>query len=348
MPTSPPHQPASPASPWRTRLIVAALIAVAAAALVAVAPRSTPSAPGTSGALPAATWHAALADARSGADARLVAALEPIDAYFDEVALAGVPAFLAEFSGPVDSATFIWQSALDGLGRVRGTDTARVERRTRDALRAHIGLPDGLGRAIAASAERFAILQAQVDSALLPQLVFAAGGPGIDTPGRSAAWAEHTLAAARTRARQAALEAALTSRGETFAWQSAGRESLVLLLQTRIAWSIGARVAGALGVRTTLAACGAGAAGASACAGPPGWAAAAGELAAVIAADLTLSWLLERHAAGELRSALNELRANARAEVAAHLRHVEAETMRLRAAALAAPSRPLTLPDLGA
>ena len=105
----------------------------------------------------------------------------------------------------------------------------------------------------------------------------------------------------------------------------------MLLLQTRIAWSIGSRLTSAVAARTGLLTAGTGAAAATGAAGPPGWVIASGEIAAVVAADLTLSWLLDRHAAGELRAGLNELREQARGEVSAYLRALDERTQRQRA-----------------
>ena len=304
-------------------------------------------------------WAAALAQARDGQPARLADALEPIDAYFDQVALPGINAFLAEFSGPIDSTTFLWQSALDSAGRLARSDTDRVNRRTREALRTHLGLPDGLGRAIAASAERFDLLQTQLDNDLRPQLAAAIGwsapdaapAPGATSPPRGGATGatnptviDTRLAslqrAARDRARTTATEALLANSARDFAWRAAGKESLVLLLQTRIAWSVGSRLTSAVAARTGLLAAGASAAAATSAAGPPGWVIASGEIAAVVAADLTLSWLLERHAAGDLRAAINELREQAKGEVSAYLRSLDERTQRQRATLVLEAAKP--------
>ncbi len=348
-PTSNPPGARLPARQLAPRLLIGLALLVGGSWLLARAWQAdTSSRPATAAPLtstdPTIVWAAALADARSGQAERLAAALEPIDAYFDQVALPGIGDFLAEFSGPIDSATFVWQSALDAGGRMTGGDSARIDRRTRDALRTHLGLPDGLGRAIAAGVERFDLLQTQLDNDLRPQLLAAAFDGGTPT---AAGQGEHPPSEpdtaprtdfiaelqrlGRERAHADAAEALVAGAASDFAWRAAGKESLVLLLQTRIAWSVGSRLTSAVATRTGLLATGAGAAAATSAAGPPGWVIASGEIAAVVAADLTLSWLLERHATGELRTGLNELREQARGEVSAYLRALDERTQRQRA-----------------
>ena len=300
---------------------------------------------------PGAAWAAALAHARKGQAQRLAAALEPVDAYFDQVALPGIADFLAEFSGPIDSATFVWQSTLDAGGRVTGGDSARIDRRTREALRAHLGLPDGLGRAIAAGVERFDLLQTQLDNDLRPQLLAAAfDGETPDAQGQAptgdgtelrTTFVAELQRLGRERARTGAAEALAATSARDFAWRAAGKESLVLLLQTLIAWSVGSRLTSAFAARAGLLAAGTGAAAATSAAGPPGWVIASGEIAAVVAADLTLSWLLERHAAGELRAAINGLREQAKGEVSAYLRTLDERTQRQRALLVLEAAKPI-------
>ncbi len=285
---------------------------------------SAPSSPPATNPAAERAWQSALTDAATTDAAAIEESAASVDAFFDEVALKGIGPFLAEFSGPIDSATFAWGWAADHLHASR--DSARIDRRVRTAAREHLGLPDGLGRAIASATERFDLLMAQNDATLRPRLIAVLDGRGVVL---DAITALALQADARTRAGEAARRVLLQDAAQDFGLRMAGKEGLILLLQTRVAWSIGQRAASALAARTGLFTAGAACAGATAATGPPGWVVAGGEIAATIALDLALSAILERRAAGDLRTAINDLREQTKAELrsllGAQTRHLRQE-----------------------
>ncbi|MFN0010229.1 MAG: hypothetical protein ACKVS8_01150 [Phycisphaerales bacterium] len=285
---------------------------------------SAPSAPPATNPVAEQAWQAALTDAVTTDAAAIEESVSAVDAFFDEVALKGIGPFLAEFSGPIDSATFAWGWAADKLAV--SDDSARIDRRIRTAARTHLGLPDGLGRAIASATERFDLLMAQNDATLRPRLIAVLDGRGVPLTETAALALQ---ADARTRAAEATRRVLLQDAAQDFGLRMAGKEGLILLLQTRVAWSVGQRAAGALAARTGLFTAGAACAGATAATGPPGWVVAGGEIAATIALDLALSAILERRAAGELRTTINDLREQTKAELrsllSAQTRHLRQE-----------------------
>lgn len=241
-------------------------------------------------------------------------AVEPVDDYFNQQALPGITALLGDFSGPVDSASFLWRELADKI-KIRDDDQ-RVKTKIQSSLATHLGFPRKLQAAIDDSVLRYRAILQQRDSALRDQAYAELQGAGIPiTPGEL----QHLLAGARAAAERAAVGRLAEQSLVDFANAMAGKEVALIAVQTLIL----ERVALAIGRRLGILSLGAAAASASSAGGPPGWALAAGEIIAALGADLLAGWWLESRAQSQMTAQLREVQKEIGAQLGLYMAEYE-------------------------
>lgn len=259
-------------------------------------------------------------------------AVEPVDAYFDLVAIPGVPGFLGEFSGLIDSPVYAWRWTNDRVGVAGRSD--RVERAVRAALATHLGFPKRLGESVGVSLERYVAMVGQEDAELRHRVYELLSGRGVEVD-------RGVLSRGFERALARALDSAggeggvLARDTRAHASISAGKEVGVLALQGAVVGKAVSAVASRMGVVTIGGAAAAGTAGAGAATGVgavPGVVLAGVEIAVVVVVDLAVSSWLDARAQAHVTDDLNALRLRVGEELGVAMNRCERE---LRAARMA-------------
>jgi hypothetical protein len=268
-----------------------------------------------------AAWSAVLAKEDAEFDSMQATAIEPVDEYFEVVAIPNVEAFLNDFSGPYDSSIFAWKWLTDKVV-LRGRSD-RVSEMVKTSLDKHLGFPDKYKSSIRRSIERYHTLHKQRDAALRDRAYEILQGEGVNIGKEQLA---KMLAEANRIANAASFEAAVQDSTIDFASAMVGKEVGAMALQSLIL----ERVMVAIGTRMGIIAVGSATAAGTASVGTatvvgtaPGWALAAGELAIAVAVDFAVGWWLEGKAADTMTTQLNDARVETCTQLRAYMKSFE-------------------------
>ncbi|HMN41763.1 MAG TPA: hypothetical protein PKE29_13025 [Phycisphaerales bacterium] len=275
-----------------------------------------------------AAWSAVLAKEDAEFQSMRATAVEPVDEYFDMVAIPNVKEFLSDFTGVYDSSVFAWKWVTDKVA-LRGRSD-RVSEMVKTSLDKHLGFPDKYKSSVTGSIERYHTLLKQRDAVLRDRAYDILQGEGVNIDKEELA---KMLAEANRIANAASFEAAVQDSTVNFAGAMVGKEVGILALQSLIIERVMVAIGTRMGIITVGGSAAAGTAGVGTATGVgavPAWALAAGEIAITIVVDLAAGWWLEGKAADTMTTQLNDARAETGKQLGAYMGSFEVNLRKQR------------------
>lgn len=229
------------------------------------------------------------------------ASIDPLNEYFDEIAIPNIENLLSDFSGPIDTSAYVWKWITDKI-EVRSRSD-RVSEAVKASLNRHMGFPDAYSTSIKGSIQRFQMLLRQRDARLRERTYEFLQGEGVNID-------KDELAQMFAEAERVAFAASFESAMQESTVDFAGEQSVAaisILIGERVMVVIATRM-GIISMGGKAAVGTAGAGTATGVGALPSWGIAVAEIVITIVIDMIVSRWLVAEATDTMTDNLNDAR----------------------------------------